>query len=695
MTDGTSNIDATLRAEFIDEALDGLRAVSELLVRFEANPTDMDLVQSIFRPIHSMKGNSAYFGLMKVKTLSHEMETLLDLVRRSLLLVSPRVISALLQGTDALTSMLQRVRNSQPEVTDIAAFNAVLKDLVDTAGGGKASEESLWKQLLAAIDNPTAPELPAELGELATLVHDLAKITPACRRLSGGGERPTLASITADESLLRLDALLGAGAPLTDPAQVCSLLEESGKRITDPKGHALIQQALSDCTMLAGAIGLNDPLARDTLAEHVRQVAAFCAPAVLVAAGSGAPPAGPRATSAGAPDRVYKTMRVPEKSIDSFLWYVGNLVTIGDMYQYVYAQMMKSDGEREVVAELRRVNESFSSLSLSLQKSIMDIRKVPMNTIVQRVPRTIRDIAGASGKQIEVRISGGDIMVDKSLVDVLEAPLMHMARNSADHGIETMEARRKAGKEPGGLVEVIVIETPDHIVLEVSDDGHGLDYEALTRKAVALGIIPEGVPITEQEVVELLFVSGVSSAAAVSEVSGRGVGMDVVKRAIEGNGGKINVLSTAGKGSCFTVTLPKTVSTQILNGFVIGVGATRYVIPVEHIVRAVRLEADSLTTVNERGVCISDGSNFLRVIDLADTLGIEASRENDKGVVIVAETKSSRVALKVDRIEAIRQVVLKSIEGLPGADDLFKGGAIMGDGTVAMILDVDKLIGRR
>ncbi len=601
---GTEEVDP-LRAEFIDESLDGLAVVSDLFVKLEADPGDIEVVQSIFRPVHSIKGAAAYFGLMHTKSLSHEMETLLDLVRKGALTPHAGIINVLLRSTDELAAMLRRVRGGEDECLDGLAFEELLHTVKTAAEREKWGEEQLWRELMRELAKSGLPETLELANQLARL---------------------------------RMPAKIPA-------AESISAVPTSGVPAGQEKTSADAPPAETD--------------ARQTTA---------------------------------------RTMRIPEESIDAFLAHVGDLVTIGEMYQHLHSNLTGGGDSQKAAIELRRVNEAFGELSIALQASIMGIRKVPFATLLQRAPRLVRDIASSSGKSIETKVVGGEITADKSLIDALEAPLVHMVRNAADHGIEPSERRKADGKPPTGTVEVIASETDEEVILTIKDDGGGIDRAALARKAAEIGLIEQGVALSDEDMLSLLFRSGVSTAEKVTDVSGRGVGMDVVRREVEARGGRITVASTLREGTEFRVRLPKTVSTQILTGFIVVIDERRYVLPLERVTRCFRLEADAACAVQDGVECVRDDDRFIRVCRLSQVFGFQAGRNSKLGgvedLLVVAEAKSGRIALAVDMIEGVRQVVLKKIKGLPLANAVILGGAVMGDGTVAMILDVDHLVER-
>ena len=618
MTENDPELQA-IRAEFVDEAIEGLTSVTELFVELEADPSHRECVESIFRVAHSIKGNAAYFDLLKIRSLAHGIENVLDAVRKETLYPASEVVSVLLSGVDELSAMLERARQSEPEVADEEAFGTLLARVESVADGAQEDEDSLWAQLFATLAESRAdPALQSDATE---------KVFDRLQHLAAGLAHRSISGIQA------LDA--------------------------------------SNTPTLAGTnAGPN--------------AAAAAAPP---------PPAGEdeHATKQASPGgQPGKTMRIAEHAIDDFLVYVGELVMVSEMYQNFLTRLEDTD---ESARELRRINDTFDELSKNLQDSIMDVRKVPLEGVLRRAPRLIRDVASESGKTIRTRVEGGRVSADKSLIDLIEAPLVHMARNAADHGVESPAERKAAGKDPTGSIEILVEETGDELVLTVRDDGRGLDYPGLTRKAVSIGLLKEGAQPTEREIIDLLFASGVSTAETVTDISGRGVGMNVVKQNIDAAGGKISVQSTEGQGSEFSLRLPKSVTTQILPGFVFKVGHEHYIVPTDRVVRCLSLDAESIVTVVGSGECLSVHDRVLPLCRLRQVFGDDQSRSDPAGseMVIVVDTGRNQIAMVVDEVVGMKRVVLKSVEALPMDYSMFSGGAVMGDTSVAMILDVDRI----
>lgn len=600
------DIDPELLAEFVDEAQDGLGELDSLFVELEENPSDKNIIESIFRPVHTIKGNSAFFGLMKVKKLAHELETLLSLAKEEKLVPNKDIISLLLRGTDEIKAMLNRARGGGREVEDDHIFENLIQKVIKVKTSGMDHQ---------------------------TVIHDVLK------RLSGFSEQ---VNSFDSELAQQFHGIIAGLTPLVE-----------SREEPPPKPETMENEAPASEADKAGGSQTG--------------------------------------SSKGRPQE-RKTMRIAEENIDTFLNYVGELVVVGEMYGHLFKRVSESAANNAITAEFRRVNETFEDLSNHLQKSIMEIRKVPVKNLLQKVPRMIRDIAASSGKDIKVELFGEDIEIDKSIVETLDAPLTHMARNAADHGIETIEDRKKADKPIQGVVKVGVEESDESITLKIIDDGKGLNYEALTKKAIQSGIIESGQELSREQVTDLIFASGVSTAEKVTDVSGRGVGMDVVKRAIESANGKIQIESSPGQGSTFSIRMPKSVSTQIIDGFLVQLEKNCYVIPMEKIREAFHPEQGTTNTVTNQGKCVCKHGKLLPVIELAKLFGLYNRPEDFAGIMVAVQHHSRQFALQVDQVLGTQKVVLKELKGLELQSQLFEGAAIMGDGSVAMVLDIDNIV---
>ncbi len=693
-------MDQEVVLEFLDESTDGIETASTLLVNLESTPDDLALINSIFRPVHSLKGNSGFFGLKKVKTLSHEMENLLDMMRREQLRINSSVIEVLLEGTDTLREMLSRVRDSEPEIKNEDKFQALITKL-QKISENRGEADELWGQLIEKLDKIMIRLDKAD----KTLVSDLESVISAIKSATaknGSKKKTTTDSIdqrdnSPQSKLLQMLAREQEGTfSEEDSDKALSLLEELRDTPSDKEAQNEIEEAIRIWhVFMNSAVGF-DNLCRQSLLEKVKPLIDRDAwRSTTDKPASAAAPEDSRVNDKNRPQaESHKTMRINEESIDQFLAYVGELIVIGDMFKNLQKQMDNLNSSQALTRRFRQVNETFSSLSDNLRKSIMNIRKVPMRILIQKAPRMIRDISKDKGKDIEISTEGEGIEVDKSLADLLDAPLTHMIRNAADHGIEMPEERRKANKTSQGHINITVRETDATIALAVKDDGAGLNYKAIQSKAESMGLIKAGEKLSEKQIVDFLFASGVSTAEKVTDISGRGVGMDVVKRMIEEGGGSISVSSTPGKGSEFTITMPKSVTTQIMDAFLVNVNSQPFALPMNNVLEASELDIDKTTTVQGQGRCVKRHNKLYPLYFLENVLGIpQNSGLSDKnGIVITLTTSSKNFAVVVDEVLGVQQIVLRQIEGMHDNIDIISGGALMGDNNVALVLDVEELV---
>ena len=712
------DIDPELLAGFVDEALEGLATLDSLFVKLEAEPANLDIISAIFRPVHTVKGNSAFFGLMKVKSLAHEMETLLDLAKQERLVPNQSIIDVLLEGVDQLKEMLARTRDRQGEVEDETYFNELLQKVI-SAKEDKEGTAAIWADLFNKLEKAKTdfaeldPAYIEQLNAIIALAYQLK--TDKTSTDSQPGKDQTKADSTIPEPLREIKTILDRhreeGLDETDAAIVLDNLTALKELTTNQQAAEVIKSALDEYHRIVGGGGTGDSLLVELLQEKI--AALLSLNDWKTASDSGkAKTAKPKATSATekpkTAEEAHKTMRVTEDSIDNFLTYVGELIAVGEMYDHLQKMVSVSESDTNLATEFRRVNETFSDLSDNLQKSIMEVRKVSVHTLLQKIPRMVRDIASSSGKQIKVELTGEDIEIDKRLIETLDAPLTHMVRNAVDHGVEMPDTRQAAGKPTEGAVRVAVTESPDDVTLTISDDGKGLNIEAIKEKAINLGLLKSDQQLTQDQIIDMIFTSGVSTAEKVTEVSGRGVGMDVVKRSITSANGKITIETEPGQGTKFAIRLPKTVSTQIITGFLVKLADNRYVIPMDKVHEVFRPEPQQVSSITSRGQCVLRHGKLLPVVKLADIFEgslashslissqnrSSSSDEKDiDGIMVAANAGNRPMAIYVDDVIGVQKVVLKELGRLEVNSQFYSAAAVMGDGTVAMVLDIDRLFG--
>jgi len=388
-----------------------------------------------------------------------------------------------------------------------------------------------------------------------------------------------------------------------------------------------------------------------------------------------------------------KTVRVNEKKIDAFLDSVGEMIILNEVFNHLQSRIEKAlKDDLALVKELKFAHNSFSTQLFSLQKSLMNLRRVELGNITGNLARLVRDAVGQAGKEAEFTAYGGDAVVDKSLLRNVDACLVHLVRNAIDHGVETASERLRLGKSLPAKVTVETVNEENFLLVKVNDDGRGIDCEKLKKQATARGVIsPERAnEMSDEEARMLIFKNGLSTAENLSEQSGRGVGMSAVVENIQKMGGSINVRSKLNEGSEITLRIPLSVMLSVLDGFIVKVGSVGMVVPIASVTETFKPECDQLKTLHEKEECALLRGNVYPLVRLAEHFKIKTSGY-ERETAILAHTEKGHYCLMVDEIVDCRRVVVKKIDGLDTSHEIL-GGALLGDGTIGLVLDVDKLI---
>jgi len=681
---------------FFEEAGDNLANMEMLLLSVDNTSADDETLNAIFRCAHSIKGGAATFGFQDVADLTHVMETLLDKLRRHELNVTRLMIDTLLESGDLLKQLLacrqQGVRadvDFAPLVTRIGDLTAGRVVVVDPPAGHAAVQaaskalhtEPLIELEIGPLDNPGAvdaiAELFTEIPGLGTIesMADVDHPDGPCKRLmvrsrSSDGDLFDLLSFHIARERIRIarkDAAPIAPAPVA-----------SAPKVAAPAAPAA---AASDDFGFFG-----DPVSAPPAAAPV---AASVAPMEPVAAAPAAAPAPMRRESdrsGGGVNLESSTIRVPIEKVDQLINLVGELVI-------TQAMLAQNGRDLDPVAH-QSMMVGLADLERStrlLQESVMAIRMIPMAMVFNRFPRMLRDLASKLGKQVDLLTIGEDTELDKGLIEKITDPLTHLVRNAADHGIEPPAERLAAGKPAQGTVTLAASHSGGSIVIEVRDDGRGLNREKLLKKAIERGI-PVHDQMTDQDVYGLIFEPGFSTAAEVTDISGRGVGMDVVKRNIVSLGGSVEIDSTLGRGMRVSVRLPLTLA--IMDGMSVGVGHETYILPLASVVESIHLNDEDIKSVGGTGRVVEVRDSFLPIISVRELFDVRPERDGEGGIMIVVEAEGGRIALLVDELIGQHQVVVKNLESnyrkVPGVS----GATILGDGRVSLILDVSWFVRR-
>ena len=659
---------------FFEEAQEHLDTMETLLLGLDLDAPDAEQLNAIFRAAHSIKGSAGTFGFTDLTKVTHILESLLDRIRKGELALRPEMVDAFLAAGDVLKSQLAGHRDKgMADPAKVIPICERLSELTAAPPAPAAAAAPGPQAEAAATPAPVAAQ--PSTGELeASFILDMneqAATKTIDNLLTELGQRWTEAVIQHASAVdPRWRLRIGAGA---DPDAVRGMLEFVARSDSIRIGAAGATAA--DATDSDGAYGLFD-----TVPPAPTPAAADAAAA--------APPAWPETErrSASRPAAAAETsIRVDVDKVDQLVNLIGELVITQSMLAQSAAALdpVKFERLHTGLTQLERNTRD-------MQEAVMSIRMMPISVVFARFPRVVRDLAQKLGKQIELRTTGEGTELDKGLIERISDPLTHLVRNSIDHGIEMPAERSAHGKPPTGTITLGAYHQGGNVVIEVVDDGAGLNRRRILAKAREKGL-PVHDQMSDGEVWLLIFEPGFSTAEVVTEVSGRGVGMDVVKRNIAAMGGRVYIESTTGVGTRMTVRLPLTLA--ILDGMSVAVGNETYIIPLSHVLESLQVERGMVKSVSgvERLVHVRGG--YLPVVALYELFGIPGSKTRlDEGIMVVVEADGIRAALFVDDLLGQHPVVIKSLESnyrkVPG----ISAATIMGDGHVALILDVAALV---
>jgi two-component system, chemotaxis family, sensor kinase CheA len=674
---------------FFEESFEALDSMEAALLKLDVGSPEPELINTIFRVAHSIKGGSATFGFAEIASFTHSLETLLDELRSGTMPVTVAVSDLLLKSVDVLRAMLRAVQAKQP--IDSQRVSDLQFDL-EVAIAKKDERAQAPAQVTAGrrVDSAADRDAPAARAPRWRI-----RFHPYRELLARGNDplRMLRELAALGDLAVRVDAQMLP--PLADVNPLdCYLawsLELPGE-VPEEAIRQVFEWAEGDCDLTIERLG-GEPAPTAAPAQVAAQQAA---PVALAAAAASAPPvvlaAAPRPDAPPRPEASVSglgdsgSIRVSVEKIDELMNTVGELVITQAMLSQLGSHFDGPEAEklRGGLAQLERNMRE-------LQESVMRVRMLPISFVFSRFPRMVRDLAQRLGKQIELKLTGEQTELDKTVLEKIGDPLVHLVRNSLDHGIESPEARVAAGKPAEGTVHLDACHRGGNIAVEVTDDGGGLDKERILAKARARGLVGPNDSPTEAEIHELIFVPGFSTADKTTDLSGRGVGMDVVRRNVKELGGKIDVKSEPGRGSRFTITLPLTLA--IVDGQSVAVGTETYIVPLISIVESMQLKATGVTRLSGHSEVLTFRGDYLPIIRLHELFGVEPrSRALHEGLVVVAEGDGRRVGLFVDDLLGQQQVVIKSLEANYGHIEGVSGATILGDGSVALILDVPGLI---
>ena len=706
---------------FFEEAAENLDQMEQMLLNLDLSAANDEELNGIFRCAHSIKGGAATFGFADVTELTHRMESLLDRLRRHEITPIPEMVDVLLESADASRSLLARHQAGNEgealSTTDLVARIETLaegRSAVPAAAAPAPAPTPAPAPVAAPAQAPapvaaapvsggavgTAPTSggrslhiligPLERLEMAEAIKELFRDIPGLGRIEDlACDQPQsrlfdVQTSSTDDDLLDLFAfhvakeqvrITAAGAPAeAAPAAVAAQAPAAEEHAHDPDA-ALASAAIPPADEAYGFFNGAPGMPQADGAQAIQPAGAVAKPAAKTAAQT--QQAQMESTS----------IRVSVAKVDQLINLVGELV----ITQAMLAQNshgLDASAYQQLLAGLADLDRN----TRDLQESVMSIRMIPMSTVFSRFPRMLRDLAGKLGKKIDLITLGEATELDKGLVEKITDPLTHLVRNSVDHGIEMPEDRLAAGKSEHGTLTLAASHQGGSIVIEVRDDGRGMNRERILQKARERGMdVSDNMP--DQEVWQLIFAPGFSTADVVTDVSGRGVGMDVVKRNIAALGGSVEIESTQGKGMRVAVRLPLTLA--IMDGMSVGVSDEVYILPLSSVVESFLVKAEDVNTVANGTQLVKVSDEYMPVFALEKTFRVPRSdTSQSSNIMVVVESDGSRVALLVDELLGQHQVVVKNLESNYRKVPNVSGATILGDGTVALILDTGALVRR-
>jgi two-component system chemotaxis sensor kinase CheA len=683
---------------FFEEAAENLEQMEQMLLGLDVESADDEELNAIFRCAHSVKGGAATFGFADVAELTHQMETLLDKLRRHELQPSTAMVDVLLASGDALKAQLARHQGRGGALVDTAELLASIRALAEggspavaparpaapaatapsAASGMPANSPKSTARLLELTVGPLADPAQADhLAELFTEIPGLGTIEPLdAGRDADGMRRFKLLTAASENELIDLFGFHVA----REQVKLAPLGPGYGFHAGAPGAP---QATPVDSDPGYGFFD-NAPGAPDATATAA---AGAAAPATVPVEARPAARAAARAETKAAGTPESSTLRVSVEKVDQLINLVGELV--------ITQAMLAQTGKGVDAALYQQLASGLADLERNtrdLQEAVMSIRMIPMSLVFSRFPRMLRDLAGKLGKKVELVTQGEATELDKGLVEKITDPLTHLVRNSCDHGIELPAERLARGKPEHGTITLVASHQGGSIVIEVRDDGRGLNRAKLLKKARERGIeAPD--TLSDQEVYGLIFAPGFSTAEQVTDVSGRGVGMDVVKKNITALGGTVEIDSAEGYGMTVRVRLPLTLA--IMDGMSVGVGEECYILPLSSVVESFQVQPGMIRTIGGSGRVVEVRDEYMPVIDLEKVFDVPRfDFERQSNIMVVVEAEGGRVALLVDELLGQQQVVVKNLESNYRKVDDVSGATIMGDGRVALILDIGSLVRR-
>ena len=673
---------------FLDESHEHLQSLNEGLLRLEENMEEISVVNDIFRNAHTLKGMSATMGFAKIAELTHEMEDVLDLVRKEELKLNEDIIDTLFKCLDSLEQMVDSVGNGEAEdVVDVSDLVAKLSSIskgtpppaaAPAAGGASAApaagDASGGAGSDLGIDDIDLDVMKKAKDAGMNVFHVKVTLMESC-------------VLRAARSVMVMHALDEIGDVIKSVPPAEDLEQEKFERSFD-----IVLATASDAEAVTNAvdtvseiedIGVEE-LDPDALAKPAEPAPA--APAAAAAAPKkAAAPAKKEGAKAAAPKKQHQSqsVRVDIEKLDTLMNLMGELV--------INKVRLEQIGQTHRMSDLMETLEQMDRVTGDLQNIVMKVRMVPVSAVFNRFPRMVRDVSKELGKEINLTIEGEETELDRTVIDEIGDPIMHLLRNSLDHGVESPDAREAKGKPRVGEVGLIARHEGNNVVIMITDDGAGIDANKIRRKAVEKGMITqdEADRLDDAEAVRLIFLPGFSTAEKITDISGRGVGMDVVRSKIEALSGHVDVETHIDEGSIFKIKLPLTLA--IIQAMLVRVQEEMYAIPLTSIDSTVNIEPTDIQTIQNKEVIVLRGE-IIPIVRMEKALQVPHVKDSEELFVVVVHAGEAKAGIVVDNLIGQQEIVIKTLGNLFAGLKLFGGATVLGDGRVALILDVATMI---
>ena len=674
---------------FLDESHEHLQSLNEGLLRLEENMEEISVVNDIFRNAHTLKGMSATMGFAKIAELTHEMEDVLDLVRKEQLKLNEDIMDTLFKCLDSLEQMVDSVGNGEAEdVVDVSDLVAKLSSIskgtpppaAAPAAGGAAAAPAAGDASGGVGGDLGIDDIDLDVMKKAkdagmNVVHVKVTLMESC-------------VLKAARSVMVMHALDEIGDVIKSVPPAEDLEQEKFERSFD-----IVLATASDAEAVTNAvdtvseiedIGVEE-LDPDALAKPAEPAPAAPAAAAAPAPKKAAAPAKKEGAKAAAPKKQHQSqsVRVDIEKLDTLMNLMGELV--------INKVRLEQIGQTHRMSDLMETLEQMDRVTGDLQNIVMKVRMVPVSAVFNRFPRMVRDVSKELGKEINLTIEGEETELDRTVIDEIGDPIMHLLRNSLDHGVESPDAREAKGKPRVGEVGLIARHEGNNVVIMITDDGAGIDASKIRRKAVEKGMITqdEADRLDDADAVRLIFLPGFSTAEQITDISGRGVGMDVVRSKIEALSGHVDVETHIDEGSIFKIKLPLTLA--IIQAMLVRVQEEMYAIPLTSIDSTVNIEPTDIQTIQNKEVIVLRGE-IIPIVRMEEALQVPHVKDSEELFVVVVHAGEAKAGIVVDNLIGQQEIVIKTLGNLFAGLKLFGGATVLGDGRVALILDVATMI---